>query len=155
MTLSGRNFLPHHEPMIRSGSRAITSSTATTRSLAAPRSARSAKMSMPPAISTSSETHPIPEISGSSHSSKNTRGRLGRAFARAWISARRISPPGPLIRIDDGADRPDHAEDPRDAALVEGVDVEPAADQIGGDVGLEVGEGQDEVGRQRQDFVDI
>jgi pyruvate/2-oxoglutarate dehydrogenase complex dihydrolipoamide dehydrogenase (E3) component len=29
-------------------------------------------MSMPPAISISSETHPIPEINGSSHSSKNT-----------------------------------------------------------------------------------
>src|SRR5689334_15188969 len=33
-------------------------------------------MSMPPAISTSSETHPIPEINGSSHSSK--KGELRR-----------------------------------------------------------------------------
>jgi DNA end-binding protein Ku len=34
-TRSGLNFLPHHEPMIRSGSRAITSSGVTMRSLAA------------------------------------------------------------------------------------------------------------------------
>jgi hypothetical protein len=34
-TRSGRNFFPHHEPMIRSGLRATTSSTVTTRSLAA------------------------------------------------------------------------------------------------------------------------
>ena len=34
-------------------------------------------------------------------------------------------------------------EDPGDAALVEGVDGEPAADQIGGDVRLGIGEGPD------------
>src|SRR5258707_8581077 len=39
---------------------------------------------MPPAISTSSETQPMPEINGSSHSSKNTLGRFGRHSARLW-----------------------------------------------------------------------
>ena len=63
ITRSGRNFLPHHEPMIRSGSRAITSSIVTTRSLAAPWLARSPKMSVPPAMAMRCETHPIPEIS--------------------------------------------------------------------------------------------
>src|SRR5215471_3143002 len=77
--------------MIRSGSRATTSSTVTMRSLAAPWFLRSAKMSVPPAISTSSETHPIPEISGSSHSSKNTFGRFGRHAARLRASAARVS----------------------------------------------------------------
>src|ERR1700730_756489 len=52
----------------RSGSHATTSSAVTTRSLAAPWFPRSAKMSMPPAISTSSETHPMPEINGSAPS---------------------------------------------------------------------------------------
>jgi 2,6-dichloro-p-hydroquinone 1,2-dioxygenase len=47
-------------------------------------------MPMPPAISTSSETHPIPAINESSHSSKNT---LGRLFNHC-------------------PDHPDHLEDP-------------------------------------------
>src|SRR5205823_1166290 len=38
--------------------------------------------------SISSETQPIAEISGSSHSSKNTSGRLGRAAARARAAAK-------------------------------------------------------------------
>ena len=44
---------------------------------------------MPPAISTSSETHPIAEISGASHSSKNTLGRCGKHSARFRASAKR------------------------------------------------------------------
>ena len=35
------------------------------------------------------------------------------------------------------------------------MNVEPSADKIGGDVGLKIGERQDEVGLQRHDFVDI
>jgi len=62
--------------MIRSGSRATTSLIVTRNLLPAPCFVRSAKITMPPAISISSETHPIPEISGSSLSSKNTLGRL-------------------------------------------------------------------------------
>jgi hypothetical protein len=48
----------------------MTASVVTLRSLAAASPARSAKMSMPPAIPISSETQPMPEIIGSSHSSK-------------------------------------------------------------------------------------
>jgi hypothetical protein len=51
--------------------------------------ARSAKI--PPAISVSSETHPMPEIIGSSHSSKNTLGRLGKRSARVRASFNRAS----------------------------------------------------------------
>jgi len=50
---------------------------------------------------------------------------------------------------------PDHIQDAGDASLIEGMDVEPAANQIGSDVGLEIGECQNEVGLQRQDLVDV
>ena len=53
---------------------------------------------------------------------------------------------GPFACIDQCANRPDHIEDPGDTSLVEGMDGEPAADQIGGDTGLKVREGQDEIG---------
>ena len=45
--------------------------------------------------------------------------------------------------------------DPADCSLIEGVDVEPVANEIGDDVGLEIGEGQDEIGLQGENFVDI
>src|SRR6202035_1505242 len=63
-TFSGRNFLPHHEPMMMSGARAMTSAAVTMRSLADLRTARSAKISLPPAASINSETQPMPEIIG-------------------------------------------------------------------------------------------
>jgi hypothetical protein len=90
--------------MIRSGFRATTSSAVTTRSLAAPWFPRSAKMSMPPAISTSSETHPMPAINGSSHSSKNTLGRFGNRGARLRVVPvrhRHCQPDHPLRRLAD------------------------------------------------------
>src|ERR1700730_9673999 len=46
-------------------------------------------MSMPPAISTTSETHPIAEINAWSHPSKNTLGRFGKVPARLRASATR------------------------------------------------------------------
>jgi hypothetical protein len=52
---------------------------------------------------------------------------------------------GPLARIHHRAEHPDHIEDPCDAPLIEGVDVDPAANEIGGDIRLEIGEGQDEI----------
>ena len=92
ITFSGRNFLPHHEPTMMSGARAMTSAAVTMRSLADLQAARSAKISLPPAASISSETQPMPEIIGSSHSSKYTFGRRGisaaRSFARVTPSAK-------------------------------------------------------------------
>jgi len=105
-------------------------------------------MSMPPAISTSSETQPIPEINGSSHSSKNTFGRFGNRAARVRASAKRTSSHellGFLPCIHHGAKHPDHIEDPGNAALIEGMDVEPASNEIRDNVSLEIGEGQDEI----------
>jgi NADPH:quinone reductase-like Zn-dependent oxidoreductase len=62
---------------------------------------------------------------------------------------------GPLARPYHRAEHPDHIEDPADCSLIEGVDVEPVANEIGDDVGLEIGEGQDEIGLQGENFVDI
>jgi hypothetical protein len=61
----------------------------------------------------------------------------------------------PFTRIDHRADRPDHVEDAGDASLVESMNVEPSADEIGGDVGLKIGERRDEVGLKRDDFVNV
>jgi hypothetical protein len=52
-------------------------------------------------------------------------------------------PPGPLARIHHRAEHPDQIDDPRDSWLFEGTDVQLAADQIGDDVRLEIGEGLD------------
>ena len=69
-TLAGTNFLPHHEPMMMSGAAAITMSGVTMRSGADFFRDNSGNTSTPPAISISSDTQRIPEIIGSSHSSK-------------------------------------------------------------------------------------
>jgi len=66
--------------MMISGALRMTSSAVTMRSLADLHDARSAKTSIPPAASISSDTQPMPEIIGSSHSSKYTLGRT-RDFA--------------------------------------------------------------------------
>jgi len=39
----------------------------------------------------------------------------------------------------------DHRQDAVDAALVEGMDLDAVADQIGGDVGLQIGKRQHQV----------
>src|ERR1700730_11900598 len=111
-------------------------------------------MSMPPAISRSSETHAIPEINGSSHSSKNTFGRFGKHSAplRAWT---RPASPGAPLGSDHCSQHPNHVEDPRDASLIEDMDIEPPTNEIRGNVGLEIGERQNEVGFQYEDFGDI
>ncbi len=67
--------LPHHEARMISGSAPRTCSLETTRSGAERFSRSSGKMSSPPARSINSLTQPIPEICGSFHSSKYTRGR--------------------------------------------------------------------------------
>ena len=89
-TFSGRNFLPHHEPMMRSGAARTTSSgSATMRSRPRLAAARSGKMSSPPAMPTSSLTQRMALICGSSHSSKYTRGRRGSRAARSRTASSR------------------------------------------------------------------
>ena len=72
-----------------SGARRTTSSgSAMMRFLPSGSRASSGKQSSPPAMPISSDTQRMPEICGSSHSSKYTRGRRGnRAAARARIAS--------------------------------------------------------------------
>src|SRR5205814_728558 len=63
--------------------------------------------------------------------------------------------PGPFTPIDHRANRPDHVEDAGDASLVKSMNVEPSADEIGGDVGLKIGERQDQVGLKRHNLVNV
>ncbi len=53
-------------------------------------------------------------------------------------------------RADQRAESADHGEDAGKVALVEGVHGDIGADQIGDDVGLQVGEGEHQVGLERQ-----
>jgi G3E family GTPase len=87
---SGTTFLPHHEARMISGAASTTSAGETIRPVAAFSRAFSAKISSPPAIPISSDTQPMPLISGSSHSSKKTFGR-GLSRKEASIFRSRIS----------------------------------------------------------------
>ena len=69
-TFAGTNFLPHHEPTMMSGFASITAPGNRMRSLALFSHDKFLNVSMPPAVSISSDTQPMPEIIGSSHSSK-------------------------------------------------------------------------------------
>ena len=56
---------------------------------------------------------------------------------------------------DQRTERAHHRQDAGNVALVEGVHRHIGADQGGGDVGLQVREGENEVGRKRQDFRNV
>src|SRR5215469_8354462 len=62
---------------------------------------------------------------------------------------------GPLARAHHCPEHADHIEDPGDSALVEGVHLDPAANEIGDDVRLEVGERQNQIRLQREDLADV
>ena len=62
---------------------------------------------------------------------------------------------GTIRRADDRAERADHREDAGDVALIEDVDGDACAHQIGDDTGLQVGEGEHEIGLQRQDLWNV
>jgi hypothetical protein len=117
-------------------------------------------MSMPPAISANSETQPIPAISGSSHASKNTLGRLFNPSACSRVATKRLSEAsdelvGPITRVRHCPDYPYHIKDLSDASLIKGMDIKPPANEIRGNVRLEIRERQDEVGLQGQNLVDV
>ena len=100
----------------------------------------------------------MPEISGSSHSSKKTRGRRGSARPareRVETALELVGERLALVRAaDDAAEDADHLQDLGDAALVEGEHRIAALDQLAGDVGLQIRERQDQIGLQRLDLVD-
>ena len=61
------------------------------------------------------------------------------------------------LELDAGkrAERSDHRQDAGDVALVEGMHGDIAADQLGGDIGLQIGEGENEIGLEREDLLEI
>ena len=57
-----------------------------------------------------------------------------------------------LRRTDQRAERADHVENSGDVALIEGMDRDIGAHQVGDDVGLQVGEGQHQIRLEREIF---
>ena len=147
---SWRTGLPHHDPMITSGARAITCSLETMRSFARLACSSSGKIGSPPAMRTSSSVQRMPLISGSYHSSKNTFGRKGSVAARSRMSSRpRSSDARQRLALfgdaDDAGEHADHLQDLGDAALVEREDGIAALDEIVGDLRLQIGEREDQI----------
>jgi hypothetical protein len=128
----------------------------TMRSLAAARARRWQQTSSPPAISISSETQPMPAISGSSHSSKKTRGRgLRCCCARDRLEAPRQGVRqrvGGVEAIDQRPEGADHREDAGHVTLVEQMDGQARAGEVVDDSCLQIGEREDEIGLERQDL---
>ena len=109
---------------------------------------------------TSSSTHLIPEMSGSSHSSKKTRGRVGNCAEAARIpssscSSRVASWSACVLTTNHSAEHPDHRQNLCHRSLVEGHDRNAAPDQLRGEIGLKVRESQDEVRIQRLNLVEL
>ena len=127
------------------------------RSFARPAPASSGKIGSPPAISTSSSVQRMPLISGSYHSSKNTFGRRGSVAALSRMSSSPRSncaaSASPFSGdADNAGEHADHLQDLGDAALIEGEDGVAALDEIVGDLGLQIGERQDQIRLERFDL---
>ena len=60
-----------------------------------------------------------------------------------------------MLPADHGAEHDDHLQNFVDRALVEDVHVDTAAHQFGGDVGLQVGKTQYQIGFQVDDTIDL
>ena len=62
---------------------------------------------------------------------------------------------GAIGRTDQRAEGADHRQDAGDVALVEDMDRDAGANEIGNDLSLQIREGQNEVRLQRQDFRNV
>ena len=154
--LSGTTFLPHQEAKMTSGAAAITSCGETIRSLAAFCFLSSGNISLPPAISMSSETQsnaadewivPLLEINLWLRSATNRCRHLAKASL--------IGPGKPfrlVRRSNQSADGADHCENAGDVALIESMDGNAGADQVCRDWRLKIGKGKDEVWLERNDL---
>ena len=99
----------------------------------------------------------MPEINGSSHSSKNTCGRGCNRLACLANPFEALLEFGderaPLrFAADDAREHPNHLEDVGDRSLVEGEHRLPALDQLRGDVCLEIGKRKNQIRLKRLDF---
>ena len=85
------------------------------------------------------------------------RQRAAARRARPTRSRKRLAASSPRTRrrTHQRTQHSDHVENLGDRPLVEGVHVEAAANELGGDIGLQIGERQHEVGRERDDLVNI
>ena len=109
--------------------------------------------------STSSSTQRMPEISGSSHSSKKTRGRFGRRAASRRMRSRSVarrsaSASASRLTPDEAAEHPDHLQDLGDRALVERDDREAAPYQFRREIRLQIGERQHQIRLERLNLVE-
>src|SRR5262249_51377077 len=156
-TLAGTNFLPHQVPTMMSGLAAINSSPGKMPALAVFRrgdrgidAAAGGDLNERGGLSVSGNNAPAPSLEKA----------RGMAFGGGCAGARLREPPlqrfhqrvGLAGRADQRAERADHVENAGDVALVEGMDRDVAADQLRGEVGLQVGGGDDEVRVEREDF---
>jgi hypothetical protein len=62
---------------------------------------------------------------------------------------------GFVARADQCTKHADHVEDAGDVTLIEGVNRHIIADQLRDDVGLQIGEGQDEIRLERENFRNV
>ena len=139
-----------------SGARSMTSSALTKRSFADLPWARSAKIIFGPGCldefrdpgdGADHRLVPFFEIDA----------RADRAFRRRRDSRRQLSRQevGALGQADHGAEHADHLEDFADAALVEGVNRNAALNEGCSDIGLEIGESEDEIGLEGENFRNV
>ena len=152
-------FLPHHDAKITSGFLRATSAASTMRSRPSPAAASSGKIGAPPAISTSSSTQRMPEMIGSSHSSKNTRSRAGNRRGGCANSVeigleRARQAFGVGLTAHETAEHPNHLQNLADGALIERDDGEAAAYELRREIGLQIGEREHQVRPQRFDLVE-
>ena len=160
-TRSGRNFRPHHDPMITSGARRTTSSgSAMIRSFARPHSRNSGKAVLSPG-ELDQLGHPanprdqgiVPLLEVDARAAGERRGPLGNPVEPGLqFGHQRLALLGTAHQP---RDRPHGAQDLRHRAVVEDVHLDTGTDQFGGDVGLDVGEAEDQVRFQREDPVDL
>ena len=142
-----------------SGAAAITSCGKTIRALAAFCFLSSGNTSSPPAISMSSETQPMPLMSGAVPFLEINLRLPPPANRRRHLAKASFIAPGKLFRLicrsGQSADGTNHRENAGDIALIESMDGYASADQLCRDLRLEIGEGEDEIRLEREDLRNI
>ena len=151
------NFLPHHEPIMRSGAAATTSSGKTMRSLPAwwraffrknvGAAGRLDQLGHPAAAG---DDRLVPLLEENPRTFARRRRQRGKAALED--ADKRL---GLLRRANHCAEHPHHGEYAGEVDMVERVHGDAAADQLRRNVRLQVGIGQHEVGVQRENAVDI